>query len=146
MKTCECLKCSTLWSDDDWKLKIVIGDSLDEIIKLYFHLSMSIINRVMLIKSLWFFWHSCSWTDVVVSNLFTTVPCSLNSIWKNLLESVFSVTRNNIPLLLTSNINRWSSIPFLHWSVITFMISSSSIPDALSSARCTLRSTCHYPY
>ena len=47
MKTFECLKCAALWSHHDWELKIAIGESLHEITKLYFHVLLSIINRVM---------------------------------------------------------------------------------------------------
>ena len=52
MKTFECLKCSALWSHRDWELKIAIGESLDELTKLYFHILSSIINRVMQIETL----------------------------------------------------------------------------------------------
>ena len=110
MKKIEYLKCATPWSDHDWKLKIVIVESLDDITQLYFHVSLSITNRVMLIKSCTFN-TVAGWTDVVVSNLFTTIHWWLNFIRKHLLESFPSVTGNNIPFPLTSNIKRWSSIP-----------------------------------
>ena len=44
MKTFECLKCATLWSDPDWKLKIVYIESVDDITQLYFYVLLSIIN------------------------------------------------------------------------------------------------------